>query len=307
MLLQLVLRQFVGTITFAVPITVAYYFYPAFSQSILAWILCALAVGIYTFYAHYTSTKTIERTLMYFPSGCYKEYFDRLATICDINPQSIRLRYGYTNSSVATTIFKTICIDPILWQEFCTDPEAIKALEVLDKYIIPGLSAEQKTIMQNTKQILCPAAQSFFFKHELGHVINNASIKILISYGIVGFLATFCGITAAMASITTCGVFSLLIGMVVGGTADSLFTYLVNATVKYREEKMADQFAVRYSSAEEMYAAADFFEKHQEIIEKNQPAQSLRTYIPGIFLDGHQHGNTRARYLRLLAARRSNH
>lgn len=306
MLTKLFMQQFIGTVTFAMPITLVYYFYPTFATSIVLWILCALAVGIYTFYAHYTSTKTVERNLMFPPSGCHKEYFDHLAATCNIDPATIRLRYGYTNSSVATTMFNTICIDPILWQEFCTDPEAIKALDVIDKYVIPGLSVEQKTIMDGTKHILCPATQSFFFKHELGHVINNTSIKILISYGIVGFLATFCGITAAMASIVTCGVFALPIGMFVGGTADSLFTYLANATVKYREEKIADQFAIRYSSPEEIFAAAAFFEKHQELIEQNEAPQSLRKYIPRIFLDGHPHGITRARSLRLLAAQKSN-
>ena len=91
---------------------------------------------------------------------------------------------------------------------------------------------------------------------------------------------------------------ALFIGMIVGGMSDIVLTYASNIFFKLREEKKADIFAAEQSSAEEIEAAAQFFEQHLKLVDTYKEPNSLFAYLPSSVLTGHPDGTNRASYLR---------
>jgi hypothetical protein len=116
--------------------------------------------------------------------------------------------------------------------------------------------------------------------------------------GLIGLFAAYSGISIGMMLMPYNGFVALLCGMFAGGTADLLFTYISNALFTAREEKQADLFAAKHSSKEEILAAADFFEKHQMIVDQAKRNAGILGKIPSVILNGHHDGFARAAILR---------
>ena len=119
--------------------------------------------------------------------------------------------------------------------------------------------------------------------------------------GITASLMAYIGILTAIACYPLLGVFALPIGMLSAMLSDVVLSYLSNVLFKYLEEKRADQFAAQHSNATDIFAAADFFEKHQEIINATIEHTTFFTHLPSLILSGHPNGYARGAHLRKLA------
>ena len=81
-------------------------------------------------------------------------------------------------------------------------------------------------------------------------------------------------------------------------------TYSSNVLFKYNEEKKADLFASKYSTTEEINAAANFFEEYQKYANEYQVSMGIASRIPQVVLSGHPDGKSRACYLRNIATKK---
>ena len=80
---------------------------------------------------------------------------------------------------------------------------------------------------------------------------------------------------------------------------DLLFAYATNFFFKSYEEKRADIFATRFSSKEEIKAAADFFEHYERAAQKyRETIDSILFKLPTTIVSGYIDGINRAHYLR---------
>jgi hypothetical protein len=303
MLLAVLKQQFLGVINLACPLLIIALVWPTWFFSPLGAIVSALLVGFYVYYLNYKAARNQASALQFVPSGIHGQEFERCVHECGINPQVVRMRYGYCNESMAMALFNTILVDPLVWQGIDDDPEALKAMQVLEHYIIPTLSETQKVRIQKVNEILTAPAQRFIIKHEVGHVVAHYSHMKLVLVGVIGACAAYTGILAARWALSAQvpGVVALIVGIVVGGIIDLGMSYASNALFKARQEKEADIFAVEHSSVQEIMAAADFFEHYQAIIDEHPFHTGFLAKIPTTLLTGYCDGRDRAQYLRAMA------
>lgn len=285
-------QQLIGAINFSLPVIFLYFFYPPLLVNPWGRLLCSLAMGLYIFYLHYRTAKNQIDPLQFIPSQQWKAAFEAEIRACNLDPQKIKLRYGYTNEMIASTTFNTICIDPLIWGNIDQDPTCIQAHTVITNHVLPQLSTTTQKRIRDYKALLSLPAQRFIFKHELGHLLYRYSYKKLIVTGTAAAIATYTALSVVLA-LDHLTVFAAVLGILTGGLAD-LFMF------KARQEYKADRFAARYSSKEEIIAAADFFEKQQEMDSPHHEAGGLIPLIPSILLRSHYHGKRRAMYLRKL-------
>lgn len=290
-------QQIVGTLNLAIPILALAWLYPSLFQHIWGIVGCSVVMGLYILYLNYKATKNYVAVLTYIPSGAHKEDFEESIRACNVDPQTIHLRYGYTNEQIAIVAFTTIVIDPLLWQGITEDPVALQVKNILDVHTVPLLPEAQKTRIAMVHDLFSVPAQRFIFKHELGHIFHKYSPKKLAVIGLIGACATYAGVSTAVA-LQSFGVLAIPLGIFVGGLTDLLLSYTSNVVFKLYEEKRADRFAVRYSTQEEIEAAADFFERHHEVFMTHQGPQNLLTKLPSIIASGHLSGKARADYIR---------
>jgi hypothetical protein len=298
-LIQVLKQQIIGVMKLSLPLIAIAHVYPDFFYSTLGVITCCFGMGVYIFYCHWRVAKNMVNALQFIPTGDYKIDFEKNIQECGMNPQAVALRYSY-NESIASATFNTIGIDPLLWKSVEQDPEALKAIQVLNQYVVPGLSELQKNKLLATQELLCDKSERFIFKHELGHIFYNYSYRKLIVIGIVATLTACCGITAALLCVGFLGKLAILLGIIVSAITDLVLTYASNIVFKLREEQKADLFAAAYSSPEDIEAAANFFEKHQTILDTYKESTLLAKLSPEV-ASGHPHGENRALYLRKLA------
>ena len=290
--------QIIGVINLTLPIIAIAYYYPLFLQNNWGISLCSIAIGLYVFFLNYKATKKNENAFLFIPTGACKEEFEKTIQECNLNPQTINLRYGYSNEGLAMTIFSTIIIDPLIWHDLDEDPEALKVKGILATHIIPTLSDTQKNRINKTKEAFTSGAQRFIFKHELGHIFYNYSNKKLFLMSILGAIATWSGIYTTMVTLKYLSIFAIPFGMFVGGLNDLFLMFLSNLFFKAQEEKKSDIFAAYYSSKADINDAADFFEKHQMILDANPEPNNIFSKFPSVLMTGHPHGIIRSRYLR---------
>ena len=296
-------QQAIGITRITIPILFLTWAVPGILYTTWGKLCCAAAAALFICYRVFFITKNQADVLRFVPTGNYKEELEKAVTVCGLEPNAIRIRYGYTNEAIALTMFNTISLDPLLWQSIEHDPEALKAKEVLELYV-RSIPEAQKNRLTTIRTLLSADAQKFIFKHELAHVYYNFSYKkIMVMVG-VGFIAILAGIMMAMHWLPLLGSGAVIIGMVVGGIIDLVLTYASNYFFKAYQERMADLFAAHYSAAQEIEAAAEFFEKHQELLDVRQPELGILAKIPSVILIGYPHGKTRAVYLRNLAAKK---
>lgn len=260
-------------------------------------------MGLYIFYFNYRQVKNLTAALKYSPSGDYKKEFEKNIIQCRMDPERVALRYGYSNEMIATAMLGTVNLDPLLWNTIENDPEAQTVKDILKVHVFPTLSEIQKQRIARTQEILSPGAQRFIFKHELAHVHYNYSIKKLCVLGTIGILSTWLAISVSVLLLPVQSLLALLGGLFVGGVSDLLLTYCSNVLFTSREEKNADLFAAQHSNVEDIEAAAQFFEKLQQIRDATQEVDNLFAKLPSLVATGHYHGKVRACYLRAFLAK----
>lgn len=297
-------KQIEGVINLSFPIIILYNISPLFLLTIPGQIFCSFAVGAYLYFMHYKQLQNLQNSLQFSPSGDHQEFFNNIMETCQVDPDSVILKYAYIPEGIALTAGKTIVIDPILWHGVSDDVQAGKVEEIFKVHIEPGLTDAQKAQIEAIHQLLTPESQRFIFKHELAHVVRNFScIKLLVVF-IVAFLATYSGILAAVIALQVHGLLAILVGMFVGGCMDLFLTYGSNVVWKLQEEKAADYFAAQYSSDEDIQAAALFFENYQHVIDRYKESGNFIANLPQAVLSGHQHGSARSVYLRGLMSQK---
>lgn len=297
---SMILQEIISVSRLSVPLAILYLLFPNRLFSFLGIALCALAMGTYVAYATYKTTKNMADGLKHVPSDQHMQSFHHEITQCGLQPEDVCLRYAYADDGIAITMLNTVAIDPMLWKGITDDPEFTKAKGIIETHLIPGIPETKKVLHAKLNETLSPNAQKFIFRHELGHVFHNYSKKRVLLTGVIGGITTLAGLLSASAAITPLGgIGAVLIGILVGSATDLSLTYSSNLFFKAREEKKADMFAMRYSSKEEIYAAADFFEQYEQCAQEyRKNTGGLMNSMPTTLLTGHPDGITRSNYLR---------
>ncbi len=291
-------QQIIGTINLSLPTIILFQVYPNFIFSWFGITVISLATGLYIFFVNWQSSWKMVNSFLYKPTGDYAEKLEKMITECNMRSEAITINYAYAHETISMATFNNMVIDPIVWSIVEYDPEALKVKDIYEKAIEPQLSSLQKTRLQLIKQALTPGAQRFIFKHELAHIYYHYSYKRLILAGFIGACASAIALYAAQEMFNLFnGIAAIITGILMGMTVDLFLTYTSNILFKAQQEKKADLFAARYSTREDIQAAADFFEKHQAIIETNKDPNNKLSFLPSIIATGHPDGKTRARYL----------
>lgn len=298
-------QQIIGTINLSIPLIVIFYNFPNLLFSPIGPIIGSLLLGTYIWFLNYKQHQALEKSLLYAPSGEHKETFEHLIRSCNIDPKTITLRYAYTAQQIAMAMSNTIIIDPTSCSTCSNDPNAIPVITIFTQMYAPSLNTLQKERQIWQSELTLPA-QSFIFKHELGHVIDQYSYKKLWIIFAIGSMATFTAISTVklilpFTGTTLTSTLAIVVGLIVGMFVDFLLTYASNFFFKVAAEKQADEFAAKYSTAQEITDAAHFFAKEQEIIETYKDPKNLLLKLPSTILSGHPSGKTREAYLLKLA------
>lgn len=298
-------QQIIGTITVSFPLIVIFYNFPALLQNPYSPIFGGIILGAHIWRLNYKKHAALEKGLLYVPSGAHKEMFENLIRSCNIDPNTITLKYAYTAQQIAMAMSRTVIIDPTTCVICSDDANAIPVVNVFTQIYAAGLNTLQKERQLSQSQ-LTPEAQSFFFKHELGHIVDNYSYKKLWIIFAVGTTSTAIAIYTVKLllpftdSLATQS-FAVIVGLFVGMFFDLFFTYSSNYFFKVAAEKRADLFAAKHSTAQEITKVAHFFGREQELIETYKDPKNLLLKLPSTILSGHPAGKTRQAYLLKLA------
>ncbi len=297
---SIILQEILGISRLSVPLALLYLLFPHRLFSFLGITVCALVMGTYVAYATYKTTKNMADGLKHVPSEQHMRVFHSEITQCGLQPEDVCLRYAYADDGIAITMLNTVAIDPMLWKGITDDPEFTKAKGIIETHVIPGIPEDKKKLHTKINEALSPDAQKFIFRHELGHVFHNYSNKRILLTGIIGAVTALTGLLSAYTVITTVGsIGAVLLGILVASATDLFLTYSSNLFFKAREEKKADMFAIRYSSKEEINAAADFFEQYEQCAQEyRKNTGGLMNSMPTTLLTGHPDGITRSHYLK---------
>jgi Zn-dependent protease with chaperone function len=293
-------QQIIGVLNLSTYIVILFWLCPALFLSQYSILVISLIMGLYIWYLNKKSLTNMVAGLTFKPTGMHKELLEHQIVSCQLNPDDVHLFYAYTNESLALTASNNIILDPIVCDSIKEDPQAIAVINIFETHIKPSLSELQKTRIAKSRELLSEKAQSFIFKHELGHVARNYSRNKLIIVFIIGALSTYFGIISALYILPFNGWLAALIGATVGGISDLFLSYLCNGTFKVYEETQADIFASKFSSNEEIEAAADFFEHYEDVTQKYSDPSLIQKLIPITFSAGYLDGKTRATLLRSL-------
>jgi Zn-dependent protease with chaperone function len=129
-------------------------------------------------------------------------------------------------------------------------------------------------------------------------VVANYSRNKLFLVFATGVIFSFSGLMVAQVLLPLSALGALCVGMIVAGVLDLLLAYVTNYFFKVQQEREADLFAARYSTQEEIQAAALFFEKHQDLRDAHKDTNGFLNRLPSTLTTGHPDGHTRAFYLR---------
>lgn len=307
MLAQKIIQQISGIFILSLPAIIIYQWWPAYILHPLGITAYALTAAFWITYQNYAQIKNLQNILKYTPTGNVLAHLNDEITKCEMNPKDVILRYCYLNDNIANASLNLIRIDQMLWKGIDNDPDAQEARNIVARNIIPAVPKEHKELQEKIHALLTPEAQSFIFRHELGHVQSKTSQNIFVGIFIVSLLAALATLFTAKALLTLCsGTITLILGIIFGALLDEIAGYILNATIKVREEWRADYFASKYSSAEEISAAADFFEGY-EAAAKEFRAKTLgiMNYLPITALTAHPANEVRVAYLRKIANQKS--
>lgn len=297
-----VIVDFLGCLNIALPIAVLYYYFPSFVLSLVGIVMLGFVVGASLFWLYYNQNIALTRRLQFSPSGDAAENFNTQIKAAGLNPQKVAVRYGYNDDQIGVTIFNMVVVDQMLWKNI-NDPEFLKAQEVIKMHILPTLSEAKKKQLAQINEALTEPAQKFIFKHELGHVADNYGYKKLLLIGLSGFISV---VTALYFAAKFIGVFDsvsvFLSALFLLFFIDTISPYLINYFFKSYKELQADRFAAKYSTKEEINAAADFFEKYEVYAQEYRNVIGDSSFIPLVFRVGYVESHERVKRLRKLAA-----
>lgn len=300
MFLSLAMKELNSFAQLSLPFVIIYFYKPEFILSFHGAIFCSLLVGLRAVFIFYQQTNNLVKGLKFVPTGKSKEYFDKQIKEVGLNPDDVSLRYAYCDSNIALTAFNTIMIDQMIWKGFDEDSVCIEAQNVIKTHIEPALSVHSKKLHKEIKDALTSDAQKFIFKHELGHVVDNYSWKKIALNGVIGFLGMYFGFYVAQSLIGVYdGLLVFCLAITSAGLTDVSLSWLSNALFKAPKEKEADMFAVKYSSKQEIEAAANFFEKYERYAKDYRKViGDTHSGIAPRFLMGYVPGKERVQYLR---------
>ena len=301
-MIQIIKRQLIGIWRLSLPLIALYFLFPAFLFSFSGIVLCSLAIGLYVAYLTLNSTRNMSAGLKFSPTGVYKDMFTEDAILCGFRPIDVRLRYAYADDGIGMCMFNTIVVDPMVWLGVDDDPQVIEVKKIIVTQVLPSVQENKKIMHAKIKEIISPEALRFIFRHELGHVFYNYSYKNILLKLIIGAITAATGLTSAMFILKLFNPLAgLLFGIVVAAFVDLFITYLSNWFFKLYQEKKADVFAAKFSSNEEIEAAALFFEQYGEIArEYRDTLGGINLVLPTVILIGYLDGSDRARFLRSL-------
>ena len=299
---NLLIQEMNGIVHMAMPILIIAYVIPSAIANPYSSLIIAMIIAAWRVFLIYQQAKNEAVILKFEPTGEIRAELEELVRSCGMNPAAINLRYRFVNDMVAVTTFNLIGIDHMVWYGLENDPQAMEAQEIIQRIMAFSLTPEQIENLTKIKQFLSPAAQRFIFRHELGHVYYQYTYKKLISVGLIITLFAYAGIRLGYSLYPTLGVFAILVAIVAAGVLDIALSYVSNYFFKTWAEKYADEFAARYSNAEEILAAADFFERYQEIIDTARKPWGIVAKLPNSLLAGYPETPVRVAYLRGIAA-----
>lgn len=303
MIVATLLQQLKGTVNIALPFLIFYSLSPQFALSLLGIFIYSLAVALRIGYALYISTRNQMRSLIFAPTPSYQEQFNQEIIRCGLEPKNLAMRYAYVDDAVAKTFFNLVVVDPMVWSGINEDPEALKARDVVEKYIVPSIPENKKELHKLIQNNLSPEVQKFIFRHELGHVFYGYSTKFILLSSFITLVETFIVLMLARTLLQSWGgLATLWVSIGLWAALDLLFVYAMNFFFKSYEEKRADLFAVRFSSKETIEAAANFFENYEKAAQKyRETLNSLIFKLPVRVFSGYIDGVSRAHYLWNLA------
>ena len=303
----MLLQQIIGIINLSIPAIVLYQLFPSYILHPYGIALYSLCIGLYILYCQYRAATNIKKALLYTPKETVLESFNKEIIACGMLPEQINLRYSYLNDNVASSTLNTICIDPMIWKDIDHDSDVIIIKNIIERQIIPNVPEASKKMHAHIAQIISPAAQHFIFRHELGHTYYAYTPYVLCALFFIGVIMAALGMMTAYYLLPVYGgLIALIAGMLVSGISDLLLGYCNNAFLKVTLEKQADSFAIKHSTAEELNAAADFFEQYEEAaIKYRTQIGGLQSILPAIAVTGHPNAKIRVAYLRNAAALKS--
>lgn len=298
-----VINQMRGIFVLSFPLLMLAAWYPTIFQSWWGILAACLGMALYVVYFNYKSTSKHARELVFEPTGDTKEFFEAEIRRCGLSPQSVRIRYGFTDLNVAMALLNTIKIDPLIWKNITTDQKALEVKKIIETYTVPYLPEPKKQFLNAINNQLNSDAQMFIFRHELAHVVYQYTYKYLSMVFLVTTCVAVSGIMSALFAMHfIANYYALAVGMIVAGVIDVVLTYgFMNPIFKYWQETSADLFAARYSTPHEIIAAAEFFEKYGEFSQEYKERSGFSTAVAQRVLTGHPDATLRGAYLRKLA------
>ena len=295
-------QEMKGIARISMPILIIAYVAPNTIANPYSSLLIAMIIAAWRVFLMYQQAKNEAVILKFEPTGDIRAELDELVSSCGMNPATINLRYRFVNDMVAVTTFNLIGIDHMVWHGLENDSQAVQAKNIIEQVIMFNWTQEQRDNLAKIKQFLSPAAQRFIFRHELGHIYYQYTYKKLISVGLIITLFAYAGIRLAYNLYPMLGMLAILVAIVAAGVLDIALSYVSNYFFKTWAERYADEFAARYSNAEEILAAADFFERYQEIIDSTRKPLGMLAKLPNSLLAGYPETPIRVAYLRDIAA-----
>lgn len=301
-IMSLIYTQMVGIMTIALFWLFVFQLVSCALFSLPGILIASCLTGLYVAYLLYVQTKKLANSLLYVPLADVAQSLHATCEEVGMQGNDIRFRYAYTDDSIAMAMSDMVVIDPTIWQGLEADPEAVKTQTIITQHILPGLSEDKKKLRAALASLLSLSVQNFILKHELAHVLYAYTKKRILLSFCIAFFATTIALLAAYYAYAMCpGIIVFLLGVAVGFVSDLFLTSVGNLLVKARQEKNADLFAARHSTAKEIREAATFFEKHETYTQLYRTSQGIISYIPTILLSGHPTGACRAAYLRKFA------
>lgn len=297
-------QLFTGVANITIPIIGVLYFFPYLLGSTVGIMTVAVIFGIYIWYLNFIQHRRVINSLLYVPTGTHKQMFEDIIRSCGLAASAVNLKYAYTDEKIAMALSNTIVIDPTICSMCEDDLGSDPVKNVYHQMFAPTFTSLKVQRLIKYKAILSPEVQCFIFKHELGHVVDHYSVKKLFIIFAIGTAAVYAGLLMAKILLGIHVVLAILGGMLVGGVVDIMLTYLFNVMFTLAAEKKADRFAAQHSTAEQIKAAALFFEQHQEILDRHKEVDGFWARIPSEILTGHPRGQARSAYLLKLAAQK---
>lgn len=266
-------------------------------------LVCAASLHAQSAPAPSAETNTAQKTMPRpgEPSPEQRKKFDELITQCGMKPEDISIYYVWTCGQAVQADVNALKIDPLIWKGIENDPEFEKARYwiAVDGLEIKNLSGNVfKKLYTQIYDVLTLEAQNFMFKHELAHVFyNHEKKRLLKNFSILGIgFSTAYGVYVSG--------FNKWLALWTGWASMELLGSINKRFFHSYEEWLADKFAIKYSSVEEIKAAADFFEKRAKIMRKHERLHPFYVFVWRIFSLCDINDIARARMLRKAAAQK---